>query len=594
MKLDRLTITNFLRIADLDLDLSTSKIHFFCGPNESGKSTVRDAVRFVLLGDSDRVELKKNYKQLVHKGGKKGIVGVQFEGRTVTRDVATGVSEMDKLPEMAQQTAMLCFGAQTFTDLTLDERRKFLFALTQVQTDVEVVAQMMKDGAGERQPVPEALITRLRSLFRVSVEAAHKSCKEELTRLRAKWSDITGEVYGSIKGAVWEPTAPPDSEEDLDLESIESQIVMLRAGIGENNTAIGRMQSEIKQRETLGNSLKRLEGYRHNLVTLKGNLASLQRDADGGEHDGKTYVGYTETIKINEELIERAEAAKRVLTCPACSQALRLTEDDLEFADPDDLNMQRSDEDLDAIRAQTVKLRGELAAARAEIDTLVKKISAGEGAGKLTQDINSRLAVLATEEQLKDMQASVDRQDVEMQALIEQEGRARAYQRVVEQTAQKKIDALVIHQSIMEWTLAETALSPSGIPGELLGKALGSINERMKASAKRAGWQAPQITEDMEVVRADGHIFGLLSKSAQWRVSAIVAEAISDLSGFRLLSLDEMDVLDLPGRAQFAQWILSLGDSYDTILIMATVKERPKLPAEIAVHWLEQGAEVAA
>jgi recombinational DNA repair ATPase RecF len=134
MKLERLTIHNFLRLAELDVDLSTHPVHLFCGPNEAGKSTVAEAIRFAVLGDSPRVALKKNYERLVHSGAKKGSVSLMFGGAQVTRNVGTGQTESPiPLDEAAETSARIAFGAQDFVDLKPDERRSFLFKLTQIK-----------------------------------------------------------------------------------------------------------------------------------------------------------------------------------------------------------------------------------------------------------------------------------------------------------------------------------------------------------------------------------------------------------------------------------------------------------------------------
>lgn len=588
MKIERISIMNFLRIADFDADLSGSRIHLFCGPNESGKSTVRDAFRFALVGDTDRVELKKNYKQMVHTGGKKGSVSVQFDGRTVMRDVASGQSDMAKIDDMAEQTALLAIGAQSFVDLKVDERRKFLFALTQVKADVEEIAARMA-----KREVTKALIDRLRSMYRVSIESAHKSCTEELTRLRAQWAQVTGETYGSVKAQTWAPTRPPASAEDLDLESLEAQFQQLNASIGEHRTAIGRIQADLLQRVMFTKSLERLRGYVQNLPTLRLDYANFKREADGGTYDGELRIGLAETISTKEELIQKAENARRILTCPGCAQALKMGTDDLEFADSDEQNFQATDEDIAALKEEVRQAKLLLANARKQMEDLGKKIGAAEKSTTLEQDLVSKLKVMPTNDDLISMESKVEGEEDDLRYLNEQMGRARSQAYELEAAAKQAVDAAEIHRKMVEWQVAADALAPSGIPGELLNEVLGTINKRMEASAHLADWLAPKITEDMDVVRADGLTYGLLSKSAKWRQSAIIADAIADMSGFKVLILDEMDMLDLKGRGQFLKWLVSLGaDSYDTVLVMATLKERPRVHADIAVHWLEEGTEV--
>ena len=88
------------------------------------------------------------------------------------------------------------------------------------------------------------------------------------------------------------------------------------------------------------------------------------------------------------------------------------------------------------------------------------------------------------------------------------------------------------------------------------------------------------------------HSYRLISKSQQWRVDAMIAEAISHLSGMRMLLLDGFDILEQQARGELLGWLDVLAENaeIDTALVFGTLKEPPKgLPESIGVHWLENG-----
>ena len=97
MKIERLTVSNFMMLHEADIDLSGGALHCFCGSNEAGKSSISEAIRFALLGDTPRVSLKKDYPSLVSEGEKKGAVKVRVDGIEVNRDVATGKAGTDEI-----------------------------------------------------------------------------------------------------------------------------------------------------------------------------------------------------------------------------------------------------------------------------------------------------------------------------------------------------------------------------------------------------------------------------------------------------------------------------------------------------------------
>jgi len=145
------------------------------------------------------------------------------------------------------------------------------------------------------------------------------------------------------------------------------------------------------------------------------------------------------------------------------------------------------------------------------------------------------------------------------------------------------------HRNILAWLTLAEAFAPDGIPGELLMRTIKPINSRLRESAEASGW--PQVTLDVGMtILCDGRRYELLSESEQWRVNAMIAEAIARLSGLRVLVLDRMDVLDLSGRAQCVRWLDRKVKDYDTVLVMATMKAPPTgLPESFTVFWLEDG-----
>jgi hypothetical protein len=92
-------------------------------------------------------------------------------------------------------------------------------------------------------------------------------------------------------------------------------------------------------------------------------------------------------------------------------------------------------------------------------------------------------------------------------------------------------------------------------------------------------------------IEVDGRPYTMQSESSKWRADTMIAEAISHLTGTEILVLDRVDVLDMASRMQLIKWVMQLVDelNYQSVLLFATLKEPPKMPAQIAVHWVEDG-----
>ena len=67
------------------------------------------------------------------------------------------------------------------------------------------------------------------------------------------------------------------------------------------------------------------------------------------------------------------------------------------------------------------------------------------------------------------------------------------------------------------------ALSPDGIPAELLAEALGPINDRLHSNDGLAEWEPVVIHSDMRITYGLRD-YALISESEKWRADAMIAE----------------------------------------------------------------------
>ena len=58
-----------------------------------------------------------------------------------------------------------------------------------------------------------------------------------------------------------------------------------------------------------------------------------------------------------------------------------------------------------------------------------------------------------------------------------------------------------------------------------------------------------------------GRAYQLRSESEKWRADAMLAEAISFVSGLGFIALDGFDVLDGAGRSQLIGWLVTLAEN---------------------------------
>ena len=165
----------------------------------------------------------------------------------------------------------------------------------------------------------------------------------------------------------------------------------------------------------------------------------------------------------------------------------------------------------------------------------------------------------------------------------------RSGQRAVAQAAEQTTQAAQHHADVVAWDALAEAFGPGGIPAELLAEALGPINERLAAMANLSEWARVGIEADMAIT-ADGRPYALLSESEKWRIDAMIAEAITHLTGLRLLVLDRADVLIGAERDRLFWWLddLAADGAIDTALVFMSLKSPPAgLPDAITPFWIE-------
>ncbi len=141
------------------------------------------------------------------------------------------------------------------------------------------------------------------------------------------------------------------------------------------------------------------------------------------------------------------------------------------------------------------------------------------------------------------------------------------------------------------------ALGPQGIRADLLGAKTSGLQERINQSLEALTEGEYSVSLEME---PDFHVLvsraGLttelkqLSTSERIRVGLAITEALVNLSGLGVLVLDDAEVLDLPNRARLMNYLVSLQDDYETIIVLSTTeRERLRPVPPVRAFWIEAG-----
>ena len=560
MRITKITASNILGARAIDVQLSRP-VTLFAGRNGAGKSSLQEAIRMALTGESVRVGLKKDYGALVTEGQESGFVEVETADASYSVVLPSGKGSHSENPMLP-----FVLDAQRFARMDDKERRTFLFGLMGVKLDGASVTQRMLDKGLDAKKVEQ-----IAPFLRAGFDAAQKEAAAKARDAKASWKTVTGgETWGKDKAPKWQPAPlPADAEKARILhENAVAKMREIELELGAAQQALGAAKAKLDARN-------RLAAQRDDLAEKAGRIDRIKAKLECDEADLK---------RLEEKVAALRGAAKSqaCMTCPDCGARLAVLDGALVHAGPADKDI---DDDLARVSEYEKSLKLMQSAVAndrrdlAEAEQAALRLQAMESETAESIDIEPLSARVAELAKTRDnWRADADK----YRALAEAVARRQA---VIEQAA-------ALHADVLAWAAIADALASDGIQGEMLAEALGPINDRLRESGGLAEWEHVEIHADMRITYG-GRDYALISESEKWRADAMIAEAVSFLAGVKLLVLDRFDVLDLKGREDLLYWLNAMAEDgeIDTALVFGTLKALPaQLPETVAAYWIENGA----
>lgn len=583
MRIQNIDIKNSHGVRSAVLDLETP-INLFAGGNGAGKSSIAESVRMALGDAAVRVNLKKDYGALVTEGSKKGRVNVTVNGEAygITLPDGKRYGPDDAMPAFLQYV----LDPPSFSALDPNARRTELFKLVDCRINGKELAEKLRQ-RGHSDVRIEAVLNRLAN-GTGGFPAVADWAKEQARDAKASWKAITGEAYGDKKADGWKAVAP---EFDPDALARAARALEDHSGKVEEAAAkVGRLQADHKhyanwlasqekreeQAERLPALRKKLEREEKELSDWAAKVADLEARAGTGPRQGlvhdlaRALDGFLRTVEPKAIDSEIWNAGVQAMAVYGVQHGDLDSEGDPEAAS----KLPEACKARDLMQRAAGNTRRDIAAAEAAAQ------EAQAEAPQAVSDVELNAAAI----ELSDLRTA--------RGQLEQTHRAEDSKRMAAMNAEQDTrKAAEHHAAVGEWLALAESLSPDGIPGEMLASALAPINDRLRQSATSTGWMQVAIGADMTIT-ANGRPYSVLAKSEKWRTDAMLAEAISHLSGLRMFLLDEADILEPAQRPPLMLWLEDLAQAgdVDTVLVFMTLKAAPSgLPQMITPHWIQGG-----
>ncbi|HFH4397575.1 TPA: AAA family ATPase [Pseudomonas aeruginosa] len=570
MRITKLEITNFQGLRHAALDVS-APVLLVAGHNGAGKSSLLDAISHAFTGKPGRVAQKQHIGQLITEGAKKGEARVEWldeAGEVQACGVALPSGKGSPLADSPFLPFVL--DASRFAALDAKDRRRVLFDLTGASASPAEVGKRLK-----AKGIDLGLFEKVKPLLRSGFSAMVGQAKDYASEARGAWKAVTGENYGSEKANGWEPEAPPVIVSEEELESARAE---LRATAQDLDEA----------QQTLGSSKRAhadAQARASRITALRETAALADRRRNKLATDEANQDEWSEKV-MAAEAAASGEPAHQPLTCPHCQGAVDLQAGQLvahqppaKVADPEAAKR------LEEFRGYLASAQRAVANSQRDLDECLAAAEQIKALETESADAPSAEAIANGEQAINELRQARDASRAKLVAL----------QEAVEAAAQREASiakAQAAHQDVVAWTGMADALSPTGIPAEILADAIGPVNELLQRLSGTAGWSPVQISADIDVTFG-GRLYGLLSESERWRCDATLALAIATISGLRLALLDRFDVLDIPARTQQAMKLfqsLAAGGEIDTLIVAGTLKEAmAKTPTWLQAVWIDAG-----
>lgn len=564
MKISRIEVSNVGGIARADINLNTPVL-LVAGANMAGKSSLRDAISMALTGEPARVSKKNQLAQIVHDGAKKGRATL-LSGEEVIGQFTLPKGEFTGAGIAGAEFLPLVLDPSKLASMTSDERRSTLFKITGCSAGLAAITPML-----EKRGVNMELFNEVKPMLRSGFPAAEKYAQDKAREAKGAWKATTGETWGSDKADGWEPEQQAGAVDAAALTTAKAELDRLNEELDEAQRTLGMRQLEREQADSTKERISSLA----EVAELK-DRRQAKLDHDTTHRD--EWAGKLAEAKRAAEGHQHFDA----MSCPHCAMFVRVENGHLLPAVD-----HSSEADPDAAKRVT-EFAGYLESAERAVTNSKRDLDASVSAAAALAELQASPAASYSEEAIANAEQVIN--DLRQQrdhAAAKHSALADAFA-AIESRAKTISTASTWHNEVTSWLAIADAMSPEGIPGDLLKQALAPVNQSLANLAAIAGWPLVEISKDIEITSA-GRAYALTSESEKWRADTLLALAIAQITGLRFAVLDRFDVLEPAARAQLISLLRELAkmDSMDTIIMLGTLKEAPaKLPPEFTAAWI--------
>lgn len=593
MKLEKLTIENFLGIPHADIDLS-APVTVFLADNGNGKSSIVGALEFIFSGGTveSRGYTKKNQADDMRydKGGKMS-VALTMDGKTYSRTAKSGHS-----PAIDPEQAVIAVNPQRVLRLTAKERQAIFGSILEKPDTIDKISKrFLSLGFCTGQMPPFDNLDDIQK-WAIQNRRDAKNTVENITQQTAQKPAEQVEIAGyTFDLNEWQIDKV---YRNIDERTTQRDDLQRKLGAAQKELAeIGEPPIVTGLNEMRMDLVKQLKDVQY--TSNSKSIDSLRTEMARAEDVVRGKQRFVDMAKTSLDTINRSIDAisKMSGTCPTCqrkltkeSKAAVITE--LEAQKLSKTSELRNLEDgLREAMGLQQDAQTKYKSAVAQQKTAAEQIA---GIEQNIRDIDALVNKAARHPVLVEMITKLESETadlairlVNLNALRDARVKLDAYE-----DANKSTDDTIrkATETIKRMDQLDQLLKPDGEIRKLANEDLAAAQFDMDL-AEAWGMGSLQLGPD-GTITLFGRPIEAASQSEQYRVGVLLAELLSRELKLGILVLDGLDILSNQTRAALNERLSEWTETFESIILLRTVSERPEVDTAgdwLKSYWVENG-----
>lgn len=603
MKINSLKLTNFTKHEACIFNF-TKKKNFIHGRNNQGKSSIKNAIAWVLTGKTDTITSKDKYNLLTTYGQANTVVTLNMdELGNITRTIPHGLKISSMIPEdnltntekylsdklnLTQEQILCAIYSSNFINLPSNEQKNFIFNILNFKFTKENIKEEFINYC-KSIPIEDYLIHSIWEYIENNKSVFNFDSQSIIEDIEDYYKGENRSLKKDIKRL----------EHNINITTLPK--LPNNVTIDKKKEIANRIQELTLEKENLIVSKTKLELYRKEIQELT--LVAAKKDEI--QDIPESLIDINKNIESNTSLIQEIKTKITELTtncniskdllikmknfngdCPVFNNIKCNLKDEFITVIINNTNkeIERLSKEIDENKVKqtelenTIKLYKEKKDKKEKYNSLYKEVI--EAYKKLENKENVDPKINEIQEKIDNINNKIVQGNTLLNNII-------TYETIEKSILNNKRELQSCIDKQMKCEIIIKAFQVKGIKSNLIIKEskvfLDKINETLAKLTNNKYQLEFNIDEDFVINVISDKIrrnLNIVSTSEKMRIGIAIQDAIAKFTNFKLLICDDLEILDKENKKLFINCINEIESFYDTILMIITSDKVTNNPDE--------------